>query len=247
MSEKMPHIRLDDSVGARFAILPGDPARVERAAEYLSDAVDLGMSREYRAVKGIYKGVPVLLLSTGIGGPSAAIAVEELKRIGVDTVIRIGSAGSLKSGLSIGDLVLVSAAVRDDGTSRAYIDLSFPAVSDYGLLRSCERAVKDLGYPYRIGIARSHDTMYGPDNPRLYEKWSLTPVVASDMESAAVLTVSLMRGLRAASILNIVSPFKGDMNSSVARYSAGEETMLLGEKREIETALEAVRIHSMLS
>ena len=247
MPEKMPHIQLDDTIATRFAVLPGDPKRVERASSFLSDVQDYGMSREFRAIRGVYKGLPILLMSTGMGGPSAAIAVEELARIGVEAVVRIGSAGALESGMEIGDLVLVSAAVRDDGASRAYIDLSFPAVSDFSLLSCCKKAVEELGFPYHIGIARSHDTMYGPDNPALYEKWSKTPVIASDMESAAILTVSSFRKVKAASILNIVSPYKGDVNGSVAKYSSGEEMMMKGEMREIEASLEALRIYSMSS
>ena len=129
-----PHIHLDEGTGIRCAILPGDPARVERIAAYLDDVRDHGSHREYRSISGTWRGVPVLAMSTGRGGPSAAIAVEELRRIGVESLIRIGSCGALQTGIAVGDLILVQAAVREEGTSQAYVPAAYPAVSDAALL-----------------------------------------------------------------------------------------------------------------
>lgn len=129
-----PHIHLDEGTGIRCAILPGDPARVERIAAYLDDVRDHGSHREYRSISGTWRGVPVLAMSTGMGGPSAAIAVEELRRIGVESLIRIGSCGALQTGIAVGDLILVQAAVREEGTSQAYVPAAYPAVSDAALL-----------------------------------------------------------------------------------------------------------------
>lgn len=129
-----PHIHLDEGTGIRCAILPGDPARVERIAAYLDDVRDHGSHREYCSISGTWRGVPVLAMSTGMGGPSAAIAVEELRRIGVESLIRIGSCGALQTGIAVGDLILVQAAVREEGTSQAYVPAAYPAVSDAALL-----------------------------------------------------------------------------------------------------------------
>lgn len=129
-----PHIHLDEGTGIRCAILPGDPARVERIAAYLDDVRDHGSHREYRSISGTWRGVPVLAMSTGMGGPSAAIAVEELRRIGVESLVRIGSCGALQTGIAVGDLILVQAAVREEGTSQAYVPAAYPAVSDAALL-----------------------------------------------------------------------------------------------------------------
>lgn len=129
-----PHIHLDEGTGTRCAILPGDPARVERIAAYLDNVRDHGSHREYRSISGTWRGVPVLAMSTGMGGPSAAIAVEELRRIGVESLIRIGSCGALQTGIAVGDLILVQAAVREEGTSQAYVPAAYPAVSDAALL-----------------------------------------------------------------------------------------------------------------
>lgn len=115
--EVMPHLKLRDDLGIQYAILPGDPARVERIAEQLEDVEELEFNREYKSIAGTYRGIRVLAVSTGIGGPSTGIAVEELARIGVTHAIRIGSCGALQKEIRLGDLILVQGAVRDEGTS----------------------------------------------------------------------------------------------------------------------------------
>ena len=240
MSTKMPHIRLGEEIGTKFAVLPGDPRRAERIALHLSETEDFGMSREYRSIAGTYKGTRILAMSTGMGGPSAAIAVEELKKLGVEWIIRTGSSGSLKPYVGIGDLVIVSGAIRDDGTSRGYIDVSYPAIADPDLVTVLRNKAGELGYRYFTGICRSHDTMYSDRNPGLYAKWSATPALASDMESATVLTVASLRGIHAASVLNTVSAFQGDVPDSVGRYADSEKLSMQGEENEIILALEAL-------
>ena len=118
---KQAHICLDETLGIRYAILPGDPARLDRIAKELTDVQELAYNREFRSLRGRYKGVDVLALSTGIGGSSAGIAVEELHNIGITAAIRIGSCGALQKGIGLGELILVSGAVRDDGASKAYL------------------------------------------------------------------------------------------------------------------------------
>ena len=240
MSTKMPHIQLSEEVSARYAIIPGDPKRAERIARFFSNADDYGMNREYRSIAGTYKGTRILSMSTGMGGPSAAIAVEELRMIGVEWIIRIGSSGSLKPEIGIGDLVIVTGAIRDDGTSRGYIDPGYPAVADLTLVTTLLKKAEELGYRNFPGICRSHDTMYGDRNPELYEKWSKTPALASDMETATVLTVASLRGVKAASVLNTVSAFRSDVPSSVGRYADAEALAVRGEENEIILALEAL-------
>ena len=139
-----PHIQLDESLNIKYAILPGDPARVGRIAQQLENVEELKFNREYRSLRGTYKGVPVLAMSTGMGGPSTAIGVEELNNIGIQCAIRIGSAGALQEGIGLGDLIIVSGAVRDDGTSAAYVTPSYPAVSDPELLAACVRSAEAL-------------------------------------------------------------------------------------------------------
>ena len=239
---KQAHICLDETLGIRYAILPGDPARLDRIAKELEDVQELAYNREFRSLRGRYKGVDVLALSTGIGGSSAGIAVEELHNIGVQAAIRIGSCGALQKGIGLGELVLVSGAVRDDGTSAGYLPAEYPAVPDLDLLNACRTAARRQQAPYQIGIARSHDCMYRDDNPALYETWSRRGVIASDMETATMLVVGRLRGVRCASILNVVAGFHKNVAESVGRYQNGEQAAAAGEHLEICTALDALDV-----
>ena len=126
-----PHIQLSkEMTGARYALLPGDPLRVDRIVNFLDNPEHLGQNREFRAARGWYQGVEILVLSTGIGGPSTAIAIEELRQIGITTLIRIGSCGALQDNLELGDVIIAHAAVTDDGTSRTYAPTGYPACAD---------------------------------------------------------------------------------------------------------------------
>lgn len=150
---KQAHICLDETLGIRYAILPGDPARLDRIAKELTDVQELAYNREFRSLRGRYKGVDVLALSTGIGGSSAGIAVEELHNIGITAAIRIGSCGALQKGIGLGELILVSGAVRDDGASKAYVPAIFPAVADFTLYACCKEAANCVGAVVHEGIA----------------------------------------------------------------------------------------------
>lgn len=234
-----PHIRLDETLGIKYALTPGDPARLDRIAPYLENVRELAYNREFRSLRGEYKGVPVLALSTGIGGSSAAIAVEEMKNVGVKAVIRIGSCGALQKGIGIGDLIIVSGAVRDDGASRAYADLRYPAVPDTELLFDCIKSAEENAFPHHVGLCHSHESFYIDDNAEQEARWSKLGVLGADMETAALFTVGRIRGIRTASILNNVVTYGEDTAASVSGYADGEDLCALGERREIVTALEA--------
>ena len=226
-----PHIHLDEGTGIRCAILPGDPARVERIAAYLDDVRDHGSHREYRSISGTWRGVPVLAMSAGMGGPSAAIAVEELRRI--------GSCGALQTGIAVGDLILVQAAVREEGTSQAYVPAAYPAVSDAALLALCARSARRRGLKAHIGLVRSHDSFYTDEEMEICRTWSARGILGADLETAALFTIGRLRGMAAASILNNVAPFESDVAESVADYADGDRLAMQGEQNEIITALEA--------
>lgn len=234
-----PHIQLDESLRIKYAILPGDPARVSRIAEQLENVEELGFNREYRSLRGTYQGVPVLAMSTGMGGASMAIAVEELKNIGVTHIIRIGSAGALQEGIGLGDLILVSAAVRDDGASRTYAPEAYPAVADPDLLAGCVRSGRDKGFRCHVGLCRSHDSFYIDNEEEVSAAWSKRGVLGSDMETAALFTVARLRGLKAASILNNVVIWGEDTGESIGSYADGASLTAQGERDEITVALEA--------
>ncbi len=237
-----PHIRLDETVGARCALLPGDPARLDRIAPFLANVRELAFNREYRSILGEYKGVKILAVSTGIGGASAGIAVEELRNIGVDRMICIGSCGALQPQVGLGDVILVSGAVRDDGASKTYIDPCFPAVADTELLFACVSAAKALGVPYHTGIARSHDSFYTDFEAERNACWHRAGVLGSDMETAALFTIGALRGVKAASILNNVVAYenKEDTASAIGDYVDGAALAMQGEENEIRVALEAL-------
>lgn len=240
MSNLQPHICLDDTLHIRCALLPGDPKRLDRIAPFLTDVRELAYNREYRSIAGKYHGLPVLALSTGIGGASTAIAVEELHNIGVTHMIRIGSCGSLQPEVEMGDLVIVSGAVRDEGASKTYIDPIFPAVPNAELMIDCIEAAKAHGIRHHVGIARSHDSFYTDREAEIDAYWSKRCVLGCDMETAALFTIGMLRGVRTASILNNVVAYEGDTVDSINQYVDGESLSMRGEKNEILVALEAL-------
>ncbi|WP_313526134.1 nucleoside phosphorylase [Anaerotignum sp.] len=239
MSNLQPHIQLDDSLGVKYALLPGDPARLDRISPFLENVQELKFNREYRSLIGTYKGVNVLAISTGIGGASAGIAVEELHNIGVEAMIRIGSCGSLQPKVKMGDIILVSGAVRDDGASKTYVDSIFPAVPDANLLFACMETAKEKSIPYHTGVARSHDSFYTDEEDAIDAFWSKKGVLGCDMETAALFTIGHLRGVKTASILNNVVEYEGDTSDSIGNYVDGESLSMQGEKNEIYVALEA--------
>ncbi len=237
-----PHIRIDETSTASYAILPGDPARIDRIIPFLTDVKELAFNREFRSVSGTYKDVRVLAVSTGIGGCSAGIAIEELARIGVKAMIRIGSCGAMQSNIRLGDLILAAGAVRDDGASQAYVDLRYPAVADTELLNACLKSVKQNNIPHHIGIIHSHESFYIDDNEDQKRFWAKKGVLCADMETAALFTIGRLRGIKTASILNNVVICGTDTADSIGDYVDGESATTKGEKNEILTALEAFKL-----
>ena len=236
-----PHIRLSHGMtGAKYVLLPGDPGRVERIATFLENPEYLGQNREFRAMRGWYQGIEILILSTGIGGPSTAIAVEELRQIGARTLIRLGSCGALQSTLTHGDLVIVNAAVSDDGTSRTYAPAGYPACASPQLTATLIAQAEHMAIPAVCGLIRSHDSFYTDDEDKLNTVWSARGVLAADMETAALMVVGGLRGLRTASLLNVVVTHQGDLNSSINDFIQQEEQCRSGEARQISLALNAI-------
>jgi uridine phosphorylase len=239
MSELQAHIRLSAEDGARYALLPGDPGRIDHIKTFLTDVKELAYNREMRSISGFYKGVRVLAVSTGMGGASTGIAVEELHNIGVEYMIRIGSCGALSPAMKLGDLLIVNGAVRDEGTSKAYVESTYPAIPDTGLLMSVIQAAKELGAPCYVGKARSHDSFYIDGEEEINKYWSKRGVLGSDMETAALFTIGSLRGVKTASILNTVVEFEGDLKEDINGFVEGDASMKEGERNEILVALEA--------
>jgi uridine phosphorylase len=239
-----PHILCGPEDISPYVILPGDPQRVLRIREYLEDVREIAFNREFRTITGLYKGVPITVTSTGIGGPSAAIALEELIACGGKYFIRIGSGGAVQSSIELGDLVIAIGAVREEGTSKMYVKPEFPAVADYLITKSVIESCEELGYPHHIGIVRSHDSFYIDEEKEVMEYWNKKGILCSDMETATLLTLSKLRKVRAGSILNNVVKYESDVKIGIEDYVKEGATPLEGEKREILVALESfIKIH----
>lgn len=239
-SELQPHIQLTKEHNVQYALLPGDPSRVDRVKEYLTDAEEIGWNREYKSVIGYYMGVKILVISTGIGGPSTGIAIEELKNIGVKHLIRIGSSGALQPHLRLGDLIIATGAVRNDGTSDAYIEKGYPAIANTELVTSLKLEADRMNYSNHLGLVRSHDSFYTDHEEETDQYWHKQGILGSDMETATLFVVGSLRGLQTASILNIVVPYSGDLETGINQYVTGESVTTMGEKRQIHVALEAI-------
>ncbi len=237
---KQAHIQLSSELNITRAILPGDPARVDRIAQFLDNVEPLTFNREYKSVRGTYKGFPILAMSTGMGGASMGIAVEELKNIGITSIVRVGSCGALQKGIALGDLVIATSCVRDDGASKAYVESVYPATANFEILSSCVESAKKLGFMHHVGIVRSNDSFYIDNEEAICEHWSKFGVLGSDMETSALFTIAAIRGVKAASILNNVVLFKEDVGNSIASYADSESATMEGEKKEILVALEAL-------
>ena len=212
--EKQYHIGMYNSHGAQYAILPGDPGRVEAIARLLEDPQPLAVHREYTSWIGTLAGEKVIVMSTGMGGPSTAIGVEELFKTGVNTFIRVGTCGGMHQKVRGGDLVIATGAIRMEGTSKEYVPVEFPAVADLQLTNALVEAAKADGVTHHTGVVHCKDSFYGQHDPErmpagyeLKDKWGAwikANCLASEMESAALFIVSQILGARAACILTTV-------------------------------------------
>lgn len=235
-----PHIRCGRQDRASYAILPGDPERVDKVAKFLDNPRNIAYNREFKTITGYYKGIKVMVTSTGIGGPSAVIVLEELRNLGVETMIRIGSCGALQAGIKLGELIIAAGAVRNDGASDAYIERGYPAVPSPEVVNSIVESARELGFNYHCGLIRSHDSFYTDEEANIDSYWSKRGILGADMESAALFVVGGLRKVRTASILNVVVESDGELKDDINDYVDGKNTVIDGEKREIITALEAI-------
>lgn len=198
----------------RYCILPGDPGRCESIARYFEDAVHVRTNREYTTYTGKLLGETVSVVSTGIGGPSAAIAMEELCNLGAHTFVRVGTCGGIDLSVQSGDVVVATGAVRMEGTSREYAPIEYPAVPDYQVLTALTAAAERLGKSWKAGVVQCKDSFYGQHSPgrmpvsyeleQKWEAWKRLGVLASEMESAALFTVAAARGVRCGSVFHVI-------------------------------------------
>ncbi len=224
----LAHLQCRPEQIAERVLVCGDPARVDRVAKQLDDVVVLGQNREFRLANGRFNGQPITVCSTGIGAPSAVIALEELVQGGVRQLIRVGSAGSLQAQVKLGDLVVVAGAVRDDGASLAYLPAEYPACADIALQQGLIDAINSSNHPLHHGLVRSHDAFYRDDEEQVCALWQRRGILAADMESGALLAVGRYRGVRVASVLCNVVAWQQEVQEGVADYAAAEQAMLAG-------------------
>ncbi|HAT03081.1 MAG TPA: uridine phosphorylase [Oribacterium sp.] len=242
---KMYHIGVAPGDVGRYVILPGDPKRCAKIAAYFDDAVQVGDNREYVTFTGKLDGVPVSVTSTGIGGPSASIAMEELHMCGADTFIRVGTAGGMDLNVQSGDVVIANGAIRMEGTSKEYAPIEWPAVSDFAVTTKLVEAAEKLNFRYHVGVVECKDAFYGQHKPEelpvsyellnKWQAWLKLGCKASEMESAALFTVASYLGVRAGSVLFIVS--------NQERVKKGMSNPIEHDTdKAIRTAVEAIRL-----
>ena len=212
--EKEFHLKIKKGDVGRYCFLPGDPGRCEAIAKYFDDYYHVGCNREFNIYSGHINGELVSVCSTGIGGPSAAIAMEELAHCGVDTFIRIGTIGGIALDVEAGDLVIANGAIRFEHTSREYAPIEFPAVPEYHTTHSIVKTAKRLGYRYHTGVVQCKDSFYGQHSPLKspvsyelvdkWDSWKKLNVKGSEMESAAIFVIAAALHARAAALFHVV-------------------------------------------
>lgn len=214
-SGKQYHIGVGKGDVGRYVLLPGDPKRCAKIAAYFDNAELVGDSREFVTYTGYVDGVKVSVTSTGIGGPSASIAMEELTVCGADTFIRVGTCGGVDLDVKSGDMVIATGAIRMEGTTMEYAPIEYPAVADLDITNALVQACKNLGYPYHTGVVQCKDAFYGQHRPetlpngqeliRKWDAWVRLGCKASEMESAALFIVASYLKVRCGTVLLAVA------------------------------------------
>ncbi|WP_049980502.1 nucleoside phosphorylase [Halolamina rubra] len=261
--EMQYHVELEPGDVADSVLLPGDPERLEKITPLWDDHEEVAHHREYRTATGRYDGADISVTSTGIGSPSAAIAVEELARVGADTFIRVGSCGAIQPEMDVGDLVITRGAVRQEGTSKEYVREDYPAVADEEVVSALIAAAERLGHDYHVGLTMSADSFYAGQGREgfdgfeaagsedLVEDLKEANVLNIEMETAAICTLANVYGLRAGAVCSVfANRTTGEFmteGESVAAETASLAVKLLAKMDEVKEAAGADRWHAGLS
>lgn len=237
-----PHIMCRTEDVAKYVLIPGDPHRVETIVSFLDESRKVADYRGFVTYTGSKDGVVISVCSTGIGCPSAAIAVEELARIGANTFIRVGTTGALQKNVQMGDIVIASAAVRADGTSRNYVPLEYPAVADFEVTTALLQTAKKNAQEIHFGLVLSTDAFYG--DLKTLKRWSKFGVLSVEMESSVIFTIGALKKLKAGSILAVDgNPLLG---IGKGEFEPGKQTGELDERvkdairQETKIAIDAI-------
>lgn len=239
------HIHLKPGDVGEYVILPGDPGRCEKIAAYLEDAKLMASNREYVTYTGHLGDKRVSVTSTGIGGPSAAIAMEELIHCGAHTFIRVGTSGGMQPDVLAGDVVIATGAIRLDGTSKEYAPIEYPAVADYEVVEALKKAADRLGKRSHVGVVQCKDSFYGQHEPEnmpvsyellnKWEAWKRCGALTSEMESATLFIVGAVRRVRVGSVMLVIG-------NQTRREMGLPDIQCHDTQTAIETAVEAIRI-----
>ncbi len=239
------HLQLKPGDVGHYVLLPGDPGRCERIAAFFDEPQFVAQNREYTTYTGALLGEKVSVVSTGIGCPSTAIAVEELIKIGADTLIRVGTSGGMQPETRTGDIAIVTAAIRDEGTSRQYLPLAFPAVADMDVVLALCEGAKRLGLPHRVGITHSKDSFYGEVEmermpladqlQRRWKAWVQGGAICSEMEASTIFVLASLHRVRAGGVMMMVCTGEG-----LPEKEADKE--LFHGDRAIQTAIEGLKV-----
>ena len=236
MPRTCPHLLIEPGSLPETVLIPGDPGRATRIAERFDRPEKLAENREFRSYRGTYRGVPLAVISTGIGGPSAAICVEEAIRAGADTFLRVGTAGSISDDVHSGDLVIVHSAVRGDGTSRLLVPMGVPAAAHPDLVLALRQAAEAAGGRVHLGMGVAVDAFYRGAMDLGLDAYAQAGALCVEMECATVFVVSTLRRVRAGAIVAI----DGDARLAASGdHDPHREQVREAVEREITVALDA--------
>jgi uridine phosphorylase len=237
LGERQYHIGVAPGEVSTVALLPGDPFRVPLVGEFLTDVVEVAHQREHRTITGTYKGRRITATSTGMGCPSTAIAAEELIRVGVTSLIRVGSSAAVQPGVRPGDLLVSEGTLRNDGTTAAYVHPGYPAVPDLPITIELERQAARIaareGVASINGLNASDDAFYA-EGPEWIERLQREGILNIEMESSALFVVARLRGVRA----GMVCACSSNLVDGASLYSGTKNALQAGWMASIEAALE---------
>ncbi|WP_420640576.1 nucleoside phosphorylase [Candidatus Leptofilum sp.] len=228
------HIQCDPKEISRYVFCPGDQARAKKIAAHLDDSYLVTDSRGYAVFSGRYKDVFMTVCGTGMGGPTVAIALEELAHMGADTFVRVGSCGVFQDGQKPGDVIIASGTFRAGGTANAYLPLNYPAVPTFAVLRALVEAAEALGIPHTVGVGLAGDAFYAPREEGSGDIFKTAGVVSVEMESDTLFVVGAYRGWRTGAL------YASDGAPGVIKPEWGEADYRRGEQQVIQIGLEAM-------
>ena len=240
MSEVQYHIRVKDGDVGKYVLLPGDPGRCESIANYFDNPKFVSFNREHKVYTGYISGEMVSVVSTGMGCPSTAIAVEELVKIGCHTFIRVGTSGAMQPHMEVGDIAIINAAIRDEGTSRQYLPIEYPAIADLEVINALVQASEKLDYTHYVGVSHTKDSFYSEVEPERmpmasflkdrWNQWVAGGAICSEMEASIVFILAGIYRKRAGAVTMIIG---SDMETIAKKHDPDGM---------IRVAVEALRI-----